>query len=124
MSLLGAAALGVSLGNLVADATFNYTKQQYLDKISDLEALSARLEKHIMNMENLKTELGPIWDDENGRKMIKNLDQTIAITKIQANYANAMLKTFKETVAEMDSSQSALGAVLDVANMILGAFKA
>lgn len=124
MSILGAAAAGVMLGDVAKDLVFNYSKKQYTDKVEELSGLIARLNKHLTELENLRAEVNSFWKDAGSSTALASLDKTIAITKIKTEHAQALMETFQKTVENMDQSQAGLDAALDMAKTILGALGA
>lgn len=118
---MGLISSTVGVASKGADYIFNYSKDKYIEKIVALEALIARLENHLAELEQLKGEINSFWNDEQAIKVTRNIDSTISSTKIQTLYAKNMMSTFQKTVEEMDASQAGLDTVLDAAQAILGA---
>lgn len=121
---MGIIAAAVGAGKQGSNFIFNYSKKQYLDKITELEGLIARLNEHLSELENLRAEISSFWNDSGSSAVLSNLDQTILTTKHRTSYAQSLMETFQKTVDEMDQSQDGLNAALDAAKTILSSLGA
>ncbi|MBE6942012.1 MAG: hypothetical protein E7455_07020 [Ruminococcaceae bacterium] len=113
MSLIVAAAGAVVGGMVIKDYVFNYTKDEYESKISELTNLVARLNNHLTELENLKSEIPSFWDDDKAKKAFDAITLTIQRTKDNMQIAQRTLDQYKQIVADLDNSQGTLGDLLE-----------
>lgn len=123
MSILGAVVVGGGLGLAGQNFIFNYTKDVYEAKVNELTNLIARLQNHLSELENLKSEIPSFWDDDNARKSNQAITVTMERTKDAMDVAQRLLDNFKETINNLDNSQNTLGGFIEDALGILGGLK-
>lgn len=117
MSLIvGAAAIG---GIAASNFIFNYTKNQYEVAISKLEELVNQLDGHLSNLRELRANVPGFWDDDDGKEACNALDKTINRIVLEMDHAKALIRVYKEAVAEFDTSKNTVGNLLKDALGIL-----
>jgi len=121
MSILGAIAVGVRVAGATSNFIFNYTKQEYEDKIADLERAHTKLNKHLTNMENLRSKLHEVWDDENAQAVSVDLLNTIEQTRLEMKTVQDFIGVFKQAVSEFDNSNANISNVLDTLKSLISA---
>lgn len=123
MSILGATVIGGGLGLAAQGFIFNYTKDVYEAKVTELTNLIARLQNHWDELENLKDEIPSFWDDDNAKKANDAIFLTMERTKDAMDVAQRLLDNFKETISNLDNSQTTLGEFIGDALGILSGIK-
>ena len=98
----------------------NYTKAQYVAKITELEGYYRSLESHLARMEELKSQMFNFWDDENARKTGEILAIEIRQVRNAMTRTSDLLTFFKSTVEKLDGANLNVGNVLSDALGILG----
>lgn len=119
MSILGAVKVGAQVGIAVHNFVFNYTQNEYEDKIAELERLIGKLETHKKNLEDLKDWIPSFWDDENARKTVATLEITIREVNRKMDTAKDLTAVFKNTVRDLEGSKINLGNLLEDAQGLL-----
>lgn len=108
MSIKGAINVGGSLGKLGTGFVFNYTKDVYENKISELETSIARLNEHLDTLRDLKSQIPQFWEDDNARETAQALDKTIRKVEQQMSTAESLMQTLRTAVNSLDSSKEEL----------------
>ena len=119
MSIIGAAIIGAGIGKAASGAVFNYTKNLYETRISELERLIARLKEHLSQLEAYRDEMPQFWNDDNARKTGEALDATILSVKNAMATAESLNRTLKGVVDSLGGSNSVLqNAIQDALNLL------
>ena len=108
MSIIGAIAVGAGLGTAVSNYLFNYTKNEYEQKIGELDRLIAQLNTHLETLISLREEMPSFWEDEQAKETSAALDLTIQKVRDNMKTAQSLSNTFKKTVSSLDGSKSVL----------------
>ncbi len=112
MSLLVAAGVGLAAGAVGTGFLFNYTKNEYEQKIGELERLIGALEEHLTDMKALRDQVPSFWDDEQGREVIRELDRTIQETEREMETVKTYVRTLQTVVSELDGSKNLMGETI------------
>lgn len=108
MSLLAAAAVGVTAGVAVDKFIFNYTKNEYEEKLNQLTRLVSDLDVHLRQMRTLQSNVPSFWDDEQGVQIYQALSKTIDETEREMETVRAYIRTLQTVVDQLDNSKSLL----------------
>lgn len=108
MSIIGAAVIGAGLGTAASNFLFNYTKNEYQEKIGELDRLIGRLKTHLETLTTLREEMPSFWEDEQAQETMTALDLTIQNVRNNMETAESLAETFRKTVDSLDGSQSVL----------------
>lgn len=108
MSITAAIVVGGGLGIAASKFLFNYTKNEYDQKIAELDLLITKLNSHLETLISLRNQIPGFWEDENAQNTAATLDVTIE--KVRSNMATAesLSNTFKLTVNSLDGSRDVL----------------
>lgn len=113
MSIIVAGAAAAATAG--AAIVLKYSKQEYQNKITELEGYYAQLENHLARLEALKTQMFEFWDDEKARRAGIALQEIILKVRNQLNYTNMTLSTFNNCVGDMDQTMTLVGSDLEQA---------
>ena len=116
MSIISAA---ITAGSALKNFLFNYTKNEYEQKIAELDGLITRLNNHLDNLTSLRNQIPGFWEDEKAQATIRTLDVNILKVRRNMETAQALSETFKKTVNELDGSQNVLGNLIQDAQGVL-----
>ena len=114
--IIGAALIA---GNALKNFLFNYTKNEYEQKIGELDGLITKLNTHLDNLTSLRNQVPGFWEDEKAQATVRTLDVNIQKVRRNMETAKALSDTFKKTVSELDGSQNVLGGLIEDAQGIL-----
>lgn len=113
MSIIGAVGMGLALGAKASGFLFNYTKNEYEEKISELQGYVTELEGHLSDMESLKGRISNFWADDNALSVHRELERTIDETRKQMKTAKETMDTLKIVVDELDKSKGEITDTLE-----------
>lgn len=113
MSIIGAVGLGLGLGAKASGFLFNYTKNEYEEKISELQGYITELEGHLSDMERLRGRISQFWADDNSLSVYRELERTIEETRKQMKTAKETMDTLKIVVDELDKSKGEMTDTLE-----------
>lgn len=116
MSVLGISLAGQAANSLI----FNYEKSQYEKAISKLENCVTRLDGHLSRLRELRASVPGFWDDEDAKKACQALDITISSIVENMEICKDLIQTYKNVVAEFDSSKNVVNNLIADALGILG----
>lgn len=108
MSLLAAAAAGATIGVAVDKFIFNYTKNEYEEKLNQLTRLVNDLDIHLSRMRELQDQVPTFWDDEQGVQIYQALSKTIDETAREMETVRAYIRTLQTVVDQLDNSKGLL----------------
>jgi len=84
----------------------NYTKSQYLAKITELQGYYDMLAAHLDKLKGLKDQVVEFWQDDSSEKTLQLLQITINDVERSMQRTNEMLIFYRTTVEKMDASGS------------------
>lgn len=102
---------------------YNYTKREYEDKIRDLENYVKTLGNLLTDLESRKKELKNFWDDAEGEKYQKTLNDNIRACKTAIFNTNTTIQELRETVSKMDNTAKAVNEAIDEAANVVSALE-
>lgn len=111
--LAAAAAVGLTAGAAASGLMFNYTKNEYEQKITELEGLIAALEDHLVEMRALKEQIPQFWDDENAREVSWDSVAKIGETERNMETGKTYLRTLRTVVSELDGSKGLMADTIE-----------
>lgn len=109
IAVMGAAALGTAASAYV----FKYTKNEYESKITELEGQLAALEEHYNTMLQMRDQVPTFWKDDNGEEVYRDLVKTIDETYTQMESVKSYMRTLRNVVSKLDSSNEVVRDTLD-----------
>jgi prefoldin subunit 5 len=112
MSLIVAAGVGLAVGAVGTGFLFNYTKNEYEQKIAELNRLIGALGEHLNDMKALRDKVPSFWDDEQGREVIRELNRTIQETEREMETVKTYVRTLQTVVTELDGSKTLMGETI------------
>jgi hypothetical protein len=112
MSIIGASILGAKLGDWASELIFDYTREQYEDKIATLEGLIAKLEAHKRTLEDFKNQIPSFWEDSNAVDTAQALNLTLISVNNKMETAKGLVAVFKETAADLGGAKESMGEKL------------
>ena len=122
MALISGLAIGtgVALGLTGSGFVFNYTKNEYTQKISELQLSVDALQGHLNDMKELRDRVPSFWDDDNGNRVYRELEDTISKTESEMEDVKAFIRTLQTVVNELDGSQNLIKETIDdLSNLVL-----
>lgn len=121
MAIGTAIAIGATLGLAGQGFLFNYTKDQYEVKVSELEGLLARLKEHLSRLQELRSQLPQFWEDDTAQKTGEALDKTIKQVIDAMNLSENLLSTYKTVIESLGGSKETLSELITDALGVLSA---
>lgn len=119
---IGAAKVGVDIGEAIANGKLNYEKSKYLEKIEEMEGYRTQLNSRLENLRALKARIPSFWNDENSEKMMMAIDKTIEKVVLISERVEKVIQACKNSVEILDKNKltagEKLGDVLDMLNGI------
>ena len=109
MSLIAAAGIGLGAGTVAGNFIFNYSKNEYIQKINELERFIARLKEHMEKLKELRGQVFEFWEDEDARNTCRVLDDTILEVETETMNAERLCTNYRTTVDSMSGAQGVLG---------------
>ena len=98
----------------------NYTKSQYLAKITELEGYYGQLEQHLGRMEDYKKQMFDFWNDQNAQDAGNVLTIEIRQVRNAMDRTADLLTFYKSAVEKMGGAGSTAKAILEDALSVLG----
>lgn len=112
-------AAGAALGVAGQGLIFNYTKNEYEVKVSELEELIARLNQHLERLQELRSQIPQFWDDGNARETGVVLDKTIKKVLDAMTTSENLSRTYKTVIESLGGSKETLAELIGDATGIL-----
>lgn len=106
MSIIVAATVGLAAGAAASGFLFNYTKNEYEQKIGELNRLVGALQEHLADMKDLRDQVPSFWDDEQGQEVVRELNRTIMETEREMETVKTYVRTLQTVVSELDGSKN------------------
>ena len=91
----------------------NYTKKDYLAKITELETYHDLLDRHLDILRGLKSEMFNFWDDEEGRKTAEVLNLIIKHTATTMTDIQETLALYRSNVEKLGGASESGDNILD-----------
>ena len=98
----------------------NYAKKDYVAKISELDTYKLRLQNHLNNMENYRSQIDQFWESDDARKTLDLLQLMISRTRHTMAEVEDNLIFYRNIVEKLTGVGSTNDSILDTA---LGALK-
>ena len=108
MAIGAAVAVGLALGATGSGFLFRYTKNEYEQRITELESYITELDGHLVDMRSLREQIVQFWDDDNAREVSRELDRTIDETVREMSASKSYLQTLRTVVSELDGSKGVI----------------
>ena len=100
-------------GKIASRVMLNYSKNQYLEKIEQLEGYCQKLNMHLAEMDSLQSEINSFWNDLNAQKVTKILTIEINAVRRAMETTQETIKFYRETVESFDETQAKVDENLD-----------
>ena len=112
MSIIAAAGIGLAAGSAASGFLFNYTKNEYEQKINELNRLVSVLEEHLVDMKELRDKVPSFWDDDQGLEVYNELNRTIQETEREMETVKTYMRTLQTVVDELDGSKNLMSETI------------
>lgn len=119
MSLAGA-VLGGSIGaNAGGNLLLNYTRNQYQEKIDQLESCKTRLDAHLAQLEAYQQQLYNFWTGENAEEYFAMIGVQIMAVRSAQTRVETTLQNWQEVVDKMEHTKETVSELTGGATNVL-----
>lgn len=121
MSLVGAAALGSTLGNIIGDGIIlKYGRAQYEATIEKAEIYAKQLDQHLSTLEQLKDRLPECWDDDKAKEYVTVITTQIMNIRQAKERVDNLKLTYQEINEEFTGASEKITGITQAAQAALG----
>lgn len=103
----------------MGNPVINYSKQVYLNKITELEGYGTRLKGHLATLEGLRDRVRTVWDDDAGQEYYDLLSKQIIAVRNANDRIDSLRGIYQEAIGDMTKAGTLIGGDLDDAKSII-----
>lgn len=98
----------------------HYSKAQYEKKITQLESYAVQINAHLDQLENYKSQIKQVWDDENAVEYMRSISKSIRACRNAVERINNLRDIYRNAMGDMTAVDEGIKEIIEDVNIATG----